>query len=101
MIDPLILESLREAFIKEAFLGALAGGALQAAGRKLTESGASAALQGAGRAAGKYLAQSAGNIGAGMGVGGAAGGVLGAAHGAYEGYNRAPEEGGGTLGALS
>jgi len=101
MLDPLLLHYMHEALQKEAFLGGLARGALTAASQKLTQSGAGAALQSAGRAVGGQMVRSAGNVGAGMGLGAAAGGALGAAHGAYQGYSKPVEEGGGTLGALS
>lgn len=95
MIEPYALDMMYDELVKVGFLGGVARGLVTAAGRKLTESGASAAVRSAGGAAGRYLAQSAGNVGAGMGIGGAAGGVIGAAEGGYRGYKEDQAQGGG------
>lgn len=88
---------MREELRKEAFLGGLARGAINAAGNKLTSQSTRQALQQGSQAVGSYLQRSAGNIGAGMGVGGAAGGLIGGAKGAYDAYHAPEEEGGGSV----
>ena len=92
MIDPYVIQVMQRELVKEALpVSALRGVGSGAA--RLARGGVAAA-RAAAPGAGRYLARSAGNIGAGMGVGAAVGGAAGALKSGREAYQRAEEEGG-------
>lgn len=97
-IDTLTLVHMHDALVKEALLGSIGRSIAQRAlqGRQGVQEGV--------RRAGRYIAQSSGDVGAGAGIGGMIGGAGGLGAGALEGYQEVdPETGqkGGVVGALS
>jgi hypothetical protein len=81
-IDPFILRCMHDEVVKVAFLGSLARQGVQAVGKAGGKLLANKGVQSAGR----HVAQSVGDVGAGMGVGAASGGLIGAGTEGYKGY---------------